>query len=172
MPQSWLYSIRTQTCFCVSFGFWPVPFLLAESLDPAVTLQVFAHFSVVPAGAPGQLLKGLDSNKDQSYFLASVPAQALQHFMFPLGELTKTHVRALAVKAGLISAARRSSAGVCFIGECGCAVEELLVYPLLHVQRLLDSNFEFAVNVGGCLHMVPVMLSSDMCLRHSNNGDC
>lgn len=91
----------------------------------------------------------MDSNKDQSYFLASVPAQALQHFMFPLGELTKTHVRALAVEAGLVSAARRSSAGVCFIGECGCATAEFLVYPLLRVQRLVESVVEFAVDGGG-----------------------
>ena len=91
--------------------------------------------------------------------------------MFPLGELTKAHVRALAVEAGLISAARRSSAGVCFIGECGCAVEEFLVYSLLHVQRLLDSKCDFAVDVGGCLHMVPVTLSSDMCQRSNSDGD-
>lgn len=69
------------------------------------------------AGRPVQLLKGLDSNKDQSYFLASVPAQALQHFMFPLGDLTKPVVRAMAVEEGLSSATKRSSAGLCFIGE-------------------------------------------------------
>lgn len=63
-----------------------------------------------------QLLRGVDPNKDQSYFLASVPAQALQHFLFPLGDRTKPDVRALALQAGLSSATRRSSAGVCFIG--------------------------------------------------------
>ena len=68
------------------------------------------------AGGPVQLLRGLDPNKDQSYFLASVPAQALQHFLFPLGDMTKPDVRALAAEAGLTSATRRSSAGVCFIG--------------------------------------------------------
>ena len=64
-----------------------------------------------------QLVKGLDSNKDQSYFLASVPATALQHFLFPLGSMQKPDVRSLAAQAGLTSAARRSSAGLCFIGE-------------------------------------------------------
>ena len=63
-----------------------------------------------------QLLKGLDGNKDQSYFLASVPSTALQHFMFPLGSMQKPDVRALASQAGLVSAGRRSSAGLCFIG--------------------------------------------------------
>lgn len=70
------------------------------------------------AGGPVQLLKGLDGNKDQSYFLASVPGAALLHFMFPLGSMHKPDVRALAAQAGLISADRRSSAGLCFIGEC------------------------------------------------------
>lgn len=69
------------------------------------------------AGRSVQLLKGLDRNKDQSYFLASVPAQALQHFMFPLGHLTKPVVRAMAEEEGLSSATRRSSAGLCFIGK-------------------------------------------------------
>lgn len=68
------------------------------------------------AGGGVQLLKGVDPNKDQSYFLASVPATALQHFLFPLGGMLKPGVRALAAQAGLVSATRRSSAGVCFIG--------------------------------------------------------
>ena len=68
------------------------------------------------AGHPVQLLKGLDNTKDQSYFLASVPAQALKHFIFPLGSMLKAHVRAMALEAGLTSASRRSSAGICFVG--------------------------------------------------------
>lgn len=68
------------------------------------------------AGGGVQLLKGVDPNKDQSYFLASVPATALQHFTFPLGGMLKPDVRALAGQGGLASATRRSSAGVCFIG--------------------------------------------------------
>ena len=75
--------------------------------------------SCVPCATGGatQLLRGRDSNKDQSYFLASVPASALQHFLFPLGSMRKSDVRALAGQANLISATRRSSAGLCFIGE-------------------------------------------------------
>ena len=78
----------------------------------AINMSVCGH-----AGGAVQLLKGLDSNKDQSYFLASVPATALQHFVFPLGNMLKPDVRQLAAAAGLSSAARRSSAGVCFIGQ-------------------------------------------------------
>lgn len=78
------------------------------------------HYARLAPGIDGgsvQLLKGLDRNKDQSYFLASVPSQALQHFMFPLGHLTKRVVRAMAEEEGLSSATRRSSAGLCFIGR-------------------------------------------------------
>ena len=81
-------------------------------------------------GGPAQLLKGLDPNKDQSYFLASVPAQALQRFTFPLGNMTKPDVRALAASAGLSSATRRSSAGVCFIGELPSAAWLLCLLSL------------------------------------------
>ena len=58
----------------------------------------------------------MDESKDQTYFLASVPQQALQRVHFPLGALTKAQVRKLAEQLHLPSAARRSSAGICFIG--------------------------------------------------------
>ena len=64
-----------------------------------------------------QLVRGADENKDQSYFLASVPASALTTSAFPLGSLSKTQVRAAAAHLGLPSAAKRSSAGICFVGR-------------------------------------------------------
>ena len=67
-------------------------------------------------GAPA-LLKARDPDKDQSYFLHAV---ALEHFarvMFPLGELTKPEVRALAREAGLLVFDKPDSTGICFIGE-------------------------------------------------------
>ena len=63
-----------------------------------------------------QLLRGVDRDKDQSYFLASVRGNALQNVLFPLGDLTKAAVRGIAQDAGLHVAGRRSSAGICFIG--------------------------------------------------------
>ena len=72
---------------------------------------------LVCAAGSVQLLKGADPEKDQSYFLASVQQASLQRADFPLGALSKQHVRALAAQAGIPSAARRSSAGICFIGE-------------------------------------------------------
>lgn len=63
------------------------------------------------------LLKGLDSNKDQSYFLCQLSQYQLQHSIFPLGNYTKPQVRALAKECGLPNHDRPDSTGICFIGE-------------------------------------------------------
>ncbi len=63
------------------------------------------------------LLKGVDHNKDQSYFLYALDQEQLSHAMFPLGELTKPEVRELAERADLPVAAKKDSTGICFIGE-------------------------------------------------------
>ncbi|WP_116364289.1 tRNA 2-thiouridine(34) synthase MnmA [Parahaliea mediterranea] len=63
------------------------------------------------------LLKGLDPNKDQSYFLHAVGHQELARTLFPVGEIEKPEVRALAEKHGLATAKKKDSTGICFIGE-------------------------------------------------------
>ncbi|MEQ8207831.1 MAG: tRNA 2-thiouridine(34) synthase MnmA [Woeseia sp.] len=64
-----------------------------------------------------QLLKGIDSNKDQSYFLHAVAQEALAAAVFPLGELDKAAVRRIARDAGLVIHDKKDSTGICFIGE-------------------------------------------------------
>jgi len=64
-----------------------------------------------------QLLKGLDPNKDQSYFLYTLGQSQLAHSYFPVGDLQKTKVRELATQAGLATQAKKDSTGICFIGE-------------------------------------------------------
>ncbi|MDB9751936.1 tRNA 2-thiouridine(34) synthase MnmA [Gammaproteobacteria bacterium] len=64
-----------------------------------------------------ELLKGLDLNKDQSYFLCRLNQTQLEKSMFPIGELDKTEVRLHAEKAGLITHDKKDSTGICFIGE-------------------------------------------------------
>jgi len=64
-----------------------------------------------------QLLRGLDTNKDQSYFLHAVSEQQLSKAMFPIGELEKPKVRELAEQYGLITHDKKDSTGICFIGE-------------------------------------------------------
>lgn len=63
------------------------------------------------------LLKGLDANKDQSYFLYRLQPYQLERAVFPLGGLTKPEVRRIAAEAGLPTAAKKDSTGICFIGE-------------------------------------------------------
>src|SRR5258705_3766409 len=64
-----------------------------------------------------ELLKAVDSAKDQSYFLHRLTQAQLTRVMFPLGELKKTEVRRISREAGLHNFAKRDSIGICFIGE-------------------------------------------------------
>ena len=64
-----------------------------------------------------ELLKGLDPTKDQSYFLHRLTQAQLARTLFPVGELPKTEVRAIAARAGLPNARKKDSTGICFIGE-------------------------------------------------------
>jgi tRNA-specific 2-thiouridylase len=64
-----------------------------------------------------KLLAGKDGNKDQSYFLCQLSQEQLAKAMFPIGELTKPKVREIAKKANLITAEKRDSQGLCFIGK-------------------------------------------------------
>lgn len=63
------------------------------------------------------LLKGLDGDKDQSYFLYMLDQEQLSRSLFPVGELRKAEVRRLASEAGLVTHAKKDSTGICFIGE-------------------------------------------------------
>jgi len=64
-----------------------------------------------------QLLRGLDSNKDQSYFLHALNQHQLSHAMFPIGEFDKSAIRELARKHNLTTHDKKDSTGICFIGE-------------------------------------------------------
>jgi tRNA-specific 2-thiouridylase len=64
-----------------------------------------------------RLYRGLDDDKDQTYFLAAVQREAFRDVRFPLGELRKTEVRAIARRLGLPNHQRKDSTGICFIGE-------------------------------------------------------
>ncbi len=64
-----------------------------------------------------QLLKGLDGNKDQSYFLHAVGGEQLAKTLFPIGDMLKPAVRLLAEQHGLVTHNKKDSTGICFIGE-------------------------------------------------------
>ncbi len=64
-----------------------------------------------------QLLAGIDGNKDQSYFLCQLSQEQLAKSLFPIGELTKPEVREIAMQLDLVTAEKKDSQGLCFIGK-------------------------------------------------------
>jgi tRNA-specific 2-thiouridylase len=76
------------------------------------------HYARIAHDAEGpRLLRAVDANKDQTYFLATVERTTLERVLFPVGGLTKPEVRRLAQQAGLPNHRKRDSTGICFIGE-------------------------------------------------------
>ena len=65
----------------------------------------------------GQLMRSKDQNKDQTYFLSQLSHEQLENILFPLGDIEKSEVRKLASEYGLITAKKKDSTGICFIGE-------------------------------------------------------
>jgi tRNA-specific 2-thiouridylase len=65
------------------------------------------------------LLRAVDENKDQTYFLYRMPQEALEHTLFPIGGMLKPEVKKLAAENGLHNAYKKESMGVCFVGEVG-----------------------------------------------------
>jgi tRNA-specific 2-thiouridylase len=63
------------------------------------------------------LQQGIDDNKDQSYFLWTLTQEQLKHCLFPIGAYTKPEIRAIAAKAGLSTAQKKDSQGICFLGN-------------------------------------------------------
>ena len=67
----------------------------------------------------GKLLRAVDENKDQTYFLYRISNDALKHTLFPIGGMLKPEVKKLAAEHGLHNAYKKESMGVCFVGEVG-----------------------------------------------------
>ena len=89
-------------------------FALARGADRIAT----GHYArIARTGGQTALLKGIDPQKDQSYFLHLLTGDQLGRTLFPLGGLRKSEVRALARRAGLPNHDRPDSTGICFIGE-------------------------------------------------------
>ncbi|MFQ5659493.1 MAG: tRNA 2-thiouridine(34) synthase MnmA [Gammaproteobacteria bacterium] len=91
---------------------------LYHAMQLGATMIATGHYARVEAdNGRYQLLKGLDHNKDQSYFLCRLTQQQLSRTLFPLGKLKKSRVRELATRAGLVTHDKKDSTGICFIGE-------------------------------------------------------
>ncbi|MDN3492476.1 tRNA 2-thiouridine(34) synthase MnmA [Winogradskyella bathintestinalis] len=90
-----------------------------------------------------QLLSGEDSNKDQSYFLCQLSQNQLAKALFPIGELQKSEVRAIAKSQDLITAEKKDSQGLCFIGKV--RLPDFLQQQLKPKEGVIvevDANFE------------------------------
>ena len=92
---------------------------LEFALKLDATYLATGHYARVGKDANGSklLLRGVDENKDQTYFLYNLGQNELKKIMFPIGELPKSEVRKIAAEANLASARRKDSTGICFIGE-------------------------------------------------------
>ncbi|WP_246075318.1 tRNA 2-thiouridine(34) synthase MnmA [Gracilimonas mengyeensis] len=77
----------------------------------------YARLATDPETGKRIMLKGVDHGKDQSYFLSQLSQNQIKNVLFPLGELQKDDVRAIAEEAGLATAHKKDSTGICFIGE-------------------------------------------------------
>ncbi|MFT8555891.1 tRNA 2-thiouridine(34) synthase MnmA [Liquorilactobacillus hordei] len=92
-------------------------------LDYAMKLDAdfiaMGHYAQIKRDENGHvhLLRGADSNKDQTYFLSQLAQAQLDKALFPIGNLEKSEVRKIAEEAGLATAKKKDSTGVCFIGE-------------------------------------------------------
>lgn len=91
---------------------------LNKALDLGADYVATGHYArVIDEGGTYKLLRGVDSNKDQTYFLNALNQAQLSRAMFPIGHLPKPEVRRIAEEAGLYTAKKKDSTGVCFIGE-------------------------------------------------------
>ena len=111
-------------------------FALSQGAEYVAT----GHYARIESdGEDIELLSGIDSDKDQSYFLWMVPEKALRQALFPVGHLHKPQVRALANQFGLPNARRKDSQGLCFLGDI--SIEDMLQRELqLHAGEVLDEH--------------------------------
>ncbi|MEG1523764.1 MAG: tRNA 2-thiouridine(34) synthase MnmA [Clostridia bacterium] len=87
------------------------------AVSTGASLLATGHYARLDKTNDVRLLRSLDTNKDQTYFLAGLTQKQLQNALFPVGELHKGNVRNIARKHGLANAEKKDSTGVCFIGE-------------------------------------------------------
>ena len=88
--------------------------LLTRSMEIGADYIATGHYARMKNGV---FMRGIDDNKDQTYFLSQVPKEVLNKTLFPVGDLNKSEVREIAKEYDLITAEKKDSTGICFIGE-------------------------------------------------------
>ena len=116
-----------------------------------------------PDGSPSyRLLAGLDKNKDQSYFLCQLTQEQLKYALFPIGALTKPEVRRIAAEAGLPSADKKDSQGICFVGKVDLPVflqQKLKPKEGKVVEMMYMMYIEMKAVEGGILRNTKIIIS-------------
>ncbi|MGH7158235.1 MAG: tRNA 2-thiouridine(34) synthase MnmA [Candidatus Saccharimonadales bacterium] len=120
---------------------------LESALEDGADMIATGHYARIK---DGQLLAGLDENKDQSYFLCRVTEDALRKSLMPIGELTKPEVRELARKYGLATAEKKDSQGICFVGKVGIR-EFLEQFVTGEPGNIIDQNGKLVGRHDGAL---------------------
>ena len=91
---------------------------LKHAQDLGADYIAMGHYArVIHDGSKHYMLRGVDDNKDQTYFLSQISSSQLAKALFPIGDMLKKDVRALANEYNLATADKKDSTGVCFIGE-------------------------------------------------------
>jgi len=109
---------------------------LETALENGADLIATGHYAKTKQG---KLYTAKDKDKDQTYFLYRVEPEALKKTIFPLGNFTKPEVRQLAHKAGLATADKKESMGICFVGKVGIK-EFLSQFVKEKSGNILDQN--------------------------------
>lgn len=114
---------------------------LNAALEDGADMIATGHYA---RSVNGQLLTGVDANKDQSYFLYRVTQDALSKSLMPIGEYQKPQIREMAKKLGLATAEKKDSQGICFVGKVGIK-EFLQQFVTTEPGAIIEQN---SVNIG------------------------
>ena len=120
-----------------------------------------------------RLLEGLDQNKDQSYFLCQLSQNQLSKTLFPIGELTKKEVRLIAKQQGLVTAEKKDSQGLCFIGKVKLPdfLQQKLKQKNGKIVKVSSKN-KMYVNVDTTNHSIDNLLSISSSYNYNlNDGE-
>jgi tRNA-specific 2-thiouridylase len=114
---------------------------LETALEDGADMIATGHYA---QAKNGELLRAVDDNKDQTYFLYRVTSDALSKTLFPLGSMTKPEVRKKAEVLGLITAKKKDSVGICFVGEIGIK-EFLHNFVTTEPGNIIDQNTQSVI---------------------------
>src|SRR3989344_553103 len=118
---------------------------LKRALELGADYVATGHYVAIKKKAGAYTLYAAkDANKDQSYFLWTLTQKELAHCLFPLGNLTKPEVRVIATKHGLVTAKKKDSQGICFLGKVPAA-EFLKRYIPTHAGAIVTTD---GANIG------------------------